>query len=147
MPARLGAYPSAARAPVSQGTPAWLGGLAANRWLRAAAIVLLGCAAQEGCLHAVTWYLDDTWQVHDSEYVEGGLWWQDPAVLLTNLSYYVTWRLAGFSTVAFHLGNLGIHLALFTGWAAISSRSAGALRPRPGRRLRGSRPSCSRCIR
>ena len=51
---------------------------------------------------------------------KGARWWAQPSLLLTNLSYYLTWRLAGFSPMAFHLGNLVLHLltALSVYWLA-----------------------------
>jgi hypothetical protein len=88
-------------------------------WFRVGVIVLAGAAAHGGCLGAV-FYLDDLWQIQDSEYVEGGLWWGEPNNILTNLSYYLTWRLVGFSPIAFHFGNLVLHLlgALSVYWLA-----------------------------
>jgi hypothetical protein len=90
-----------------------------NPWFRVCVILLAGAAAHAGCLRAV-FYLDDLWQIQDSEHVEGGLWWAEPTNILTNLSYYLTWRLAGFSPVAFHFGNLVLHLlgALSIYWLA-----------------------------
>jgi len=69
-------------------------------WFRVLAILCVGAAAHGGCLHS-TFYLDDWWQIHDSEYVEGGRWGSDPGPLFTHLSYYLTWKAAGVSTVAF----------------------------------------------
>jgi hypothetical protein len=83
--------------------------LVRDPWFRVSVIVLAGAAAHGGCLQSV-FYLDDFWQIKDSEYVEGGLWWAEPSNILTNLSYYLTWRLAGFSPMAFHFGNLVLHL-------------------------------------
>ncbi|MDQ6861430.1 MAG: hypothetical protein M3032_09780 [Verrucomicrobiota bacterium] len=74
-------------------------------------ILIAGIAAHAGCLHSI-FYLDDWWQIRDSEFVEGGQWWGEPTLLLTHLSYYLTWKLAGFSSVAFHAGNLALHLLL-----------------------------------
>lgn len=93
--------------------------LVRDRWFRVGIIVLAGAAAHVGCLRAV-FYLDDWWQIQDSQYVEGGLWWVEPSKILTNLTYYLTWRLAGFSPLAFHFGNLLLHLlgALFVYWLA-----------------------------
>jgi len=80
-----------------------------RRWFRVLTILCAGLAAHGGCLKAV-FYLDDLWQIQDSEFVEGGRWWGEPSLMLTNLSYYLTWRLAGSSPVAFHAGNLMLHL-------------------------------------
>jgi len=42
-------------------------------WFRVGVIIVAGAAAHGGCLRAV-FYLDDLWQIQDSDYVEGGLW-------------------------------------------------------------------------
>lgn len=109
----FGANP--AKTPAATGIQA----LIRNRWFRVLLVILAGVAAHGGCLRSV-FYMDDLIQIQDSESVEGGRWWAQPSLILTNLSYYVTWRLAGFSPVAFHLGNLALHLltALSIYWLA-----------------------------
>ena len=99
--------------------PERLRALLHNPWFRTGVIVVAGAAAHGGCLRAV-FYLDDLWQIQDSQYIEGGFWWAEPSNILTNLSYYLTWRLAGFSPMAFHFGNLVLHLlgALSVYWLA-----------------------------
>lgn len=74
-------------------------------------ILLAGMVAHGHCLWSV-FYLDDTWQVENSEAVEGGQWWSDPVNLLPNASYYFTWKFFGFSAPIFHLENLLLHLAV-----------------------------------
>ncbi|MDQ6623650.1 MAG: hypothetical protein M3Y86_09225, partial [Verrucomicrobiota bacterium] len=44
-----------------------------SRRFRVGAILAVGLAAQGGCLYS-TFYLDDAWQIQNSEYVEGGRW-------------------------------------------------------------------------
>ncbi|MGC3989826.1 MAG: hypothetical protein QM796_09150 [Chthoniobacteraceae bacterium] len=111
--------------------------LFSRRAVRILLIVLVGLAAQGHCLWS-TFYLDDTWQVENSEAVEGGQWWADLVNLLPNASYYFTWKFFGFSAPIFHLENLLLHLLVALsvyGWRAISWRW-GAGRNRSGGRTR-----------
>jgi len=67
--------------------------------------------AHGGCLHAI-FYLDDWWQIVDSDSIETGKWWSAGSSALTYLTYWFTWRIAGYSPLAFHAGNLLLHMVL-----------------------------------
>ncbi|MEY2485785.1 MAG: protein O-mannosyl-transferase [Verrucomicrobiota bacterium] len=75
------------------------------------AIVVAALVAHGGCVRAI-FYLDDWWQIVDSDFIETGKWWTAGANALTCATYYLTWRIAGYSPQAFHLGNLLLHIGL-----------------------------------
>ncbi|MFL6516360.1 MAG: hypothetical protein ACJ8M1_15170 [Chthoniobacterales bacterium] len=74
-------------------------------------IVAAAIFAHWGCLHAI-FYLDDWEQIVGSDVIESGRWWTGGANAITYLTYWITWRAAGYSPQAYHVGNLGIHVLL-----------------------------------
>ena len=80
-----------------------------SRW----GIFVAGAAllAHGGCLGA-TFYLDDWTQIVDCDAVDQGQWLVFRSRALTYLTYILTYRVAGMSPVAFHAGNLLLHVAV-----------------------------------
>lgn len=79
--------------------------------LRLATVAAVCIAAHVGCLWS-TFYMDDWPQITNSPLIESGRWWTSGLNVVTTLSYWLTWRVAGYSAPAFHAGNLLLHLAL-----------------------------------
>ena len=81
----------------------------ARFWMIAVAVAAL--LAHGGCLGS-TFYLDDWTQIVDCDAVDQGQWYSSPQRALTYLTYFLTYRVAGMSAVAFHAGNLLLHVAV-----------------------------------
>jgi hypothetical protein len=73
-------------------------------------IIVAALIAHSRCLGAI-FYLDDWNQIIDSDFVASGKWWDSGVNALTVATYWLTWRIAGFSAPAFHAGNLALHTA------------------------------------
>ena len=74
-------------------------------------IVIAALIAHGGCLRAI-FYLDDWGHIVDSDFIETGKWWEAGTNALAYLTYWATWRIAGYSPQAFHAVNLLLHIAL-----------------------------------
>ena len=74
-------------------------------------VLVVAALAHGGCLRS-TFYLDDFTQVVDTDTVDHGLWYTRYLRTLTYLTYWLTWRLCGMSSPAFHAVNLLIHAAV-----------------------------------
>ena len=74
------------------------------------AVIATALLAHGGCLGS-TFYLDDWSQIVDCDAVDQGVWFSARQRALTYLTYFLTYRAAGMSPVAFHAGNLLLHVA------------------------------------
>ncbi len=74
--------------------------------------ILLAALLAHGLCVRATFYRDDWTQIIDSDQVEFGRWWEANQHALTYFTYWLTHALDGFSPVAFHVGNLVLHLGV-----------------------------------
>ncbi len=95
--------------------------------------------AHGGCLGS-TFYLDDWTQIVDCDAVDQGGWFSIAPRALTYLTYSLTYRAAGMSAVAFHAGNLLLHVTVslaLLGFAREFLADAAGLPPERARRVGG----------
>ena len=74
-------------------------------------VAVAALLAHGGCLGSV-FYLDDWTQIVDCDAVDQGAWYSAAQRGLTYLTYFLTYRACGMSPVAFHVGNLLLHVAV-----------------------------------
>ena len=87
-----------------------------------------------------TFYLDDWTQIVDCDQVDQGAWLSNHPRALTYLTYFLTYRMSGMSPVAFHAGNLLLHVAVslaLLGFAREFLADSAYLPPERARRISG----------